>query len=337
MTFISSKKIGVVGAGVTGSRIIDQLCSSGHVHVLLHDTKTLVAQRLANVRRRDTASVRTASWHELLSVSAAVSVVVLSCAAPHAQLARQLLSAKISVVSLSDDVADVQELLGLHEVALANGVTLIVGAASSPGMSGLLLRHLAESFESIDEVHIASHGTGGPDCARQHHRALNGHSIGWHDGDWIRRPAGSGRELCWFPPPIGAYDCYRAEVPDPLLLKRAAPELQRVTARVSATRRDRVTARLPMLASPNQEGGLGGLRIEVRGRRNGERYTAVAGVAERVAQVAGVVAAITAAAILSGEINVHGAHVLGEDALPNAMLLTRVLHGGVRLHEFVGA
>ena len=129
--------------------------------MLVHDTNKLVAQRLANIRRRDAASVQTASWHELLSPSAAVSVVVLSCAAPHAQLVRQLLSAKISVVSLSDDVADVLELLGLHEIALANGVTLIVGAASSPGMSGLLLRYLADSFESIDEVHVALHGTGG--------------------------------------------------------------------------------------------------------------------------------------------------------------------------------
>lgn len=288
------------------------------------------------MRRSDTASVQTSSWHELLSPSTEVAVVVLACAAPHAQLARQLLSAKISVVSLSDDVADVLELLGLHETALANDATLIVGASSSPGMSGLLMRHLADSFDSIDEAHVALHGTGGPDCARQHHSALSGESIGWHDDDWIRRPAGSGRELCWFPSPIGAYDCYRAELSDPLLLKRAAPELRRVTARVSATRRDRFTARLPMLSAPNPEGGLGGLRIEVRGSRNGERSMAVLGVAERVAQVAGVVAATTAAAIYSGEIGVRGAHVLGEAGLPNAALLARVLNGGVRLHEFVG-
>ena len=92
-----------------------------------------------------------------------------------------------------------------------------------------------------------------------------------------------------------------------------------------------------MLSAPNPEGGLGGLRIEVRGRRNGERSMAIVGVAERVAQVAGVVAATTAAAIVSGEIRVRGAHVLGEAALPNAVLLVRVLNGGVRLHEFVGA
>lgn len=325
--------IGVVGAGVTGARIVDQLCAAKEDHVLLHDVQSLVAQRLASFRRDETTRVSVVDAHELNSAP----VVILACRSPHAIFARQLLEAGVSVVSLSDDVTDVLQLLELNQVAILHRRTLIVGAASSPGMSGLLLRHLAASFDSIDEVHVALHGTGGPDCARQHHRALGGQSIGWHDGDWIRRPAGSGRELCWFPEPIGAYDCYRAEVPDPLLLKRAAPELRRVTARVSATRRDRFTARLPMLAPPHPEGGMGGLRIEVRGTRDGARHTSVAGVAERVAQVAGVVAATTARTISSGSLNIPGAFVLGEMELPNEELLSQVLAAGVRLHEFVGA
>lgn len=325
--------IGVVGAGVTGARIVDQLCALNEDHVLLHDVQSLVAHRLASFRRDESTRVSVVDVHDLISAS----VVILACKAPHVTIARQLLEAGVSVVSLSDDVTDVLQLLELNQVAMLRRRTLVVGAASSPGMSGLLLRHLAASFDSVDEVHVALHGTGGPDCARQHHRALGGQSIGWHDGDWIRRPAGSGRELCWFPEPIGAYDCYRAEVPDPLLLKRAAPELRRVTARVSATRRDRFTARLPMLAPPHPEGGLGGLRIEVRGTLDGARHTAIAGVAERVAQVAGVVAATTARAISSGVLAVPGAFVLGESELPNEELLSGVLAAGVRLHEFVGA
>lgn len=325
--------IGVVGAGVTGARIVDQLCAANEDEVLLYDVLSLVAQRIASFRRDETTRVSVVDANELNTAP----VVILACQAPHAAFARELLEDGVSVVSLSDDVTDVLQLLDLNQVATEERRTLIVGAASSPGMSGLLMRHLAASFDSIDEVHVALHGTGGPDCARQHHRALGGQSIGWHDGDWIRRPAGSGRELCWFPPPIGAYDCYRAEVPDPLLLKRAAPELRRVTARVSATRRDRFTARLPMLAPPHSEGGLGGLRIEVRGTREGARYTSIAGVAERVAQVSGVVAATTAQAISSGWLTNSGAFVLGELALPNEEILSRVLGAGVRLHEFVGA
>ncbi len=325
--------IGVVGAGVTGARVVDQLCAANEDEVLLYDVLPLVANRIASFRRDEMTRVSVVEAHELRSTP----VVILACKAPHADLARDLLETGVSVVSLSDDVTDVLQLLELNKIAKQERRTLIVGAASSPGMSGLLLRHLSNSFDTIDEVHVALHGTGGPDCARQHHRALGGQSIGWHDGDWIRRPAGSGRELCWFPAPIGAYDCYRAEVPDPLLLKRAAPELRRVTARVSATRRDRFTARLPMLAPPHSEGGMGGLRIEVRGTRDGSRHSSIAGVAERVAQVAGVVAATTAQVISSGTLAIPGAFVLGESELPNEELLNRVLAAGVRLHEFVGA
>jgi hypothetical protein len=264
-------------------------------------------------------------------------VVVIAGPSPHAEIARGFLEKKISVVSTSDDIADCLNLLALSDLAITNSVTLIVGSTSSPGMSALLARSLSKTFDEIDEVHVALHGTGGPSCARQHHRALSGQSIGWHDGEWLRRPAGSGRELCWFPEPVGAYDCYRGELPDPVLIKRAFPELTRVTARVSATRRDRVFARLPMLIPPQAEGGMGGLRVEVRGTKNGERVVDVVGVVERVGQVAGVVSACVASAILIGEINQSGAFVLGESALPNEKLLSSVINGGVQAHSFVRA
>jgi hypothetical protein len=264
-------------------------------------------------------------------------VVVIAGPSPHAEVARAFLEKRISVVSTSDDIADCLNLLALSDLAITNGVTLIVGSTSSPGMSALLARSLSKTFDEIDEVHVALHGTGGPSCARQHHRALSGQSIGWHDGEWLRRPAGSGRELCWFPEPVGAYDCYRGELPDPLLIKRAFPELTRVTARVSATRRDRVFARLPMLIPPQAEGGMGGLRVEVRGTKNGERFVDVVGVVERVGQVAGVVSACVASAILVGEINQPGAFVLGESVLPNEKLLSSVINGGVQAHSFVRA
>jgi hypothetical protein len=264
-------------------------------------------------------------------------VVVLCGPSPHFSIAKELLDSSVSVVSTSDDIADCLNLLTLSQLANENKATLIVGAASSPGMSGLLVRHLAESFDSIDEVHVALHGTGGPACARQHHRALSGQSIGWHDGEWLRRPAGSGRELCWFPEPVGAYDCYRGELPDPLLIKRAFPELERVTGRVTATRRDRVFSRVPMMIPPQAEGGLGGLRVEVRGMKNGARLVDVIAVAERVGQVAGVVAASTAHAFGINKIDEHGAHVLGDESMPNSWLVTQICSAGINLHSFVRA
>ena len=325
--------IGIIGTGVVGSRVAETLCSFSHPQIYLYDNQQVVAQRLAaRLNGRDT-QLTVVARDEMKSVK----VVVLACPSPHMAISRELLESGVSVVSTSDDIADCLNLLSLTQIAKQNNATIIIGAASSPGMSSLIVRQLAESFDTIDEVHIALHGTGGPACARQHHRALSGQSIGWHDDEWLRRPAGSGRELCWFPEPVGAYDCYRGELPDPLLIKRAFPELGRVTARVTATRRDRVFSRVPMLIPPQAEGGMGGLRVEVRGMKNAARLVDVVGVAERVGQVAGVVAAVTAQAVSSREITTIGAHALGESSLPNSSLLTKITNAGINLHRFVRA
>ena len=325
--------IGIFGAGVVGARVAESLSIESQTSIAVYDSSQIVAQRLARRLNETNSLIKATNRSELHRAK----VVVLAGPSPHTPVAKEFLGKGVSVVSTSDDIADCLNLLSLSELATENKATLIIGAASSPGMSGLLVRNLSKSFDSIDEVHIALHGTGGPACARQHHRALSGQSIGWHDGEWLRRPAGSGRELCWFPEPVGAYDCYRGELPDPLLIKRAFPELVRVTARVSATRRDRVFARLPMLIPPRAEGGMGGLRVEVRGTKNGERVVDVVGVAERVGQVAGVVSGCVARSISVGEISQPGAFVLGESSLPNEALLSRVMASGVQAHSFVRA
>ena len=325
--------IGIFGAGVVGARVAESLSIESQTSIAVYDSSQIVAQRLARRLSETNSLIKATNRSELHRAK----VVVLAGPSPHTPVAKEFLGKGVSIVSTSDDIADCLNLLSLSELATENKATLVIGAASSPGMSGLLVRNLSKAFDSIDEVHIALHGTGGPACARQHHRALSGQSIGWHDGEWLRRPAGSGRELCWFPEPVGAYDCYRGELPDPLLIKRAFPELVRVTACVSATRRDRVFARLPMLIPPRAEGGMGGLRVEVRGTKNGERVVDVVGVAERVGQVAGVVSGCVARSISVGEISQPGAFVLGESSLPNEALLSRVMASGVQAHSFVRA
>ena len=302
-------EIGIIGSGVVGTRVAAQLHTLGY--------------------RPRSAPLRHAT--DLFDCN----VVVLAHGAPHSALAATFVAQGIAVVSVSDNLADVLALLDIQDRALARKVPVIVGAACSPGMTGLLVHHVTRAFESIDEVHVAVHGTGGPQCARQHHDSLAGVSIGWHEGEWLQRPAGSGRELCWFPDPVGARDCYRYASPEPVLLQRIAPSLQRITARVSATRRDRLTARLPMLSPPHAEGILGGLRVEVRGVRNGTRHVEIVGIAERVATVTGSVAAHAARALLNGSVP-PGVHNLGQNEVPNDYILDGVLDGGTILHQFVG-
>jgi saccharopine dehydrogenase-like NADP-dependent oxidoreductase len=245
-----------------------------------------------------------------------VDVVVLAGpAGTHLQPAQVHLAAGRAVVSCSDAVVDVEGLLGLDAEAQARGVPVVVGAGFSPGFTCLLARHAAGLFDRVDEVHVARGGTGGPACARQHHRALTGPALDWRDGGWQRRRGGSGRELCWFPDPIGAADCYRAELPDALLLVRAFPGVDRVTARLAASRRDRLTAHLPMLRRPHPEGLVGAVRVEVRGRRAGVQDVVVLGALDRPAVAAGAVAALAAQWAAGGRLQA-GAAGLAELADP---------------------
>ena len=196
-------------------------------------------------------------------------------------MAAGFLTKGMHVVSTTGSLDDVRELLDLDDAARGNGVSLVVGAAVAPGLSGLLARYISRRLAGCDELHVARHGTAGPACAREHHRSLTGWALGWHDGQWLERPAGSGRELCWFPEPVGARDCYRGELADPVLLHRSFPDVERISARQSATRRDRLMARLPMLSPPHPEGGIGALRVEARGcDETGSRITHVIGIAE---------------------------------------------------------
>jgi hypothetical protein len=324
--------IGVIGAGLVGARTVEALVSSGQVQVAVNDTNVAIANRVASRASREGTKVAAVQVAQMFKMN----VVVLACPAPHAKAARKMLESGVSVVSCSDDVDDVLAMLDLDAIACESRQTLVVGAAMSPGLSGLLVRSLAARFDEVDEAHVAVHGTAGPACARQHHRALAGQSTGWHDGDWLRRPAGSGRELCWFPDPVGPRDCYRAEHADPVVIHHGVPALSRVTVRMSANRRDRLTARLPMLVPPHAEGGTGALRVEVRGWRGESRHVEVVGVADRVAHLSGAVAACAARGVVVGGF-ASGVRVLGDDDSPNVTLLREVIDGGVRLREFVGS
>ena len=301
--------IGIVGNGIVGRRAAETLAALG---MDTHITHPRNATQLSTC-----------------------DAVVVATGEPQVMLVSAFAAQGVPVVSTSDNLADVLAITDLHDLAVRNSAPVVAGAACSPGMSGLLVRHMARAFESIDEVHTAVHGTGGPMCARNHHEALAGVSVGWHDGEWLQRPAGSGRELCWFPDPVGARDCYRFASSEPVLMQRLAPGLQRISARVSATRRDRLTARLPMLRRPHAEGLEGALRVEVRGVRNGKRHVEIVGVVDKVGTVAGVVAAHTAHALARTSVP-GGVHNLGQEALPNADILDAVTASQIELHQFVG-
>ena len=318
---------GVVGVGATGARAARQLASSdavGHVVLAGHGPRADALRRSLGER----ASVGDPFGRDI------AAVVLAGPHGTHVDAARRAVRAGRHVVSTADTIDDVEGLLALDGEAVANGVSLTVGAAFAPGLTCVLAAHAASWVDEVDEIHVARFGTGGPACARAHHRAVSSRALDWRDGEFVRRPGGSGRELCVFPDPVGPVDCYRAGLPDALLLHRAFPAAQRITARQAANRRQRLTGWLPMLRNPHPEGRIGAVRVEVRGRRDGACATEVVGAIDRPAVAAGAVAGLAARWALAGRFP-PGASGLAAVDDPVAFL-DGLAELGVRAAVFVG-
>ena len=320
----------VVGAGAAGARAARQLHAGGF-EVLVAERR---APRLADVLH---ALGPGSSAYDGDPAEATVDVAVLAFGpGDHAPLAARLLRRGVPTVSVADEPDDVRAMLDLDPEARERGCSVVVGAGFSPGLSCVLAAHAATLLDRVDEIHVARAGTGGPACAQRHHRALSGAAADWRDGGWVRRSAGSGRELCWFPDPIGGRDCYRAALPEPYLLVQAFPGVGRVTARLAANRRDRLTAPLPMLRRPHADGGPGAVRVELRGARDGEGTTTVVyGSMEVPSMATGAVAAVAAQLVVSGAVRRAGAGGLAElfDPLP---ILEALAARGVKAAAFTG-
>ena len=327
-TSVGMVTVGVIGVGATGARAARQLAGSDDVASVVLTGGSARPDAL----RRSLGAVATVgdpfAAHDLHTV------VLAGPAGTHLDLARRAIAQGANVVSTADCIPEVEGLLDLDAEARAAGVSVVVGAGFSPGLSCVLTRHVAGWMDTVDEIHLARFGTGGPACARQHHKALSNRSADWRDGEWVWRSGGSGRELCVFPDPVGSVDCYRAGLPDALLLHPALPEASRITARQAANRRQRLTSWLPMLRRPHPEGRIGAVRVEVRGRRDGVSVTEVVGAIDRPAVAAGAVAGVAARWAVAGRLR-PGASGLASvvDPVP---FLTDLLDLGVRAAVFVG-
>ena len=91
-----------------------------------------------------------------------------------------------------------------------------------------------------------------------------------------------------------------------------------------------------MLSSPHEEGGVGALRVELRGSNaSGGRECLIAGVAELVGKTAAATAAAFAMLLHEGRLPA-GLVLAGQESVPTLSALERVQAYGIRLQEFTG-
>ncbi len=342
----ATRSIAVVGLGAVGARVARILHADGMAAGVLGSLSVADADhaRAASVRRSlgdgaqvlgDGGPTRTAG--RTAAGTAIDCVVVCTDADDQPGIVARWIGRARRIVTTTDAVDAVEAVLALSAPAARAGTRVLVGAGFSPGVATALAVAAAARLDAVDEIHAAALGTGGPACARQHHRALRRAALDYRAGAWVEGRPGSGRELLWFPDPVGPHDCYRAELAEPLLVHRAIPGLSRITARVSATRRDRLSAPLPMLRRPHPEGLVGAVRVEARGATGGRRATVVLGAVAPPAR--GAAACAAAAALLPERDDAPGGPGAGGAAgcvevLDAGALLRAVAPYGVSFAEY---
>ena len=274
--------VAVVGGGVVGERVRRNLAGSHHVV-----PRDLIAE-----------------------------IVVLTSPGPHAAAAAELLARGTHVVSTSGASDDVRELLDLDAVA-----------RRLRGDTGRRGRSVARAVRAAGR-HARRPAGGMRRAARR--RARDGRAgLRPRASPGARRMGGrmarravdrtSSRKRPRAVLVSGAGRSPRLLPRRPRRPTAAAPQLSRpsrgISARRSATRRDRLTARLPMLSPPHLEGGIGAVRVEARGRDDGgARVTHVIGVAELI----GTAAAATAAAMVDAARHGAAARWRDDDLRPRS-------------------
>jgi len=307
----------VIGAGAVGTKVAQQLLSSNAVDkILLRDTSP---EKLGVASKTIGSRVEVEHFPFSQNMDADL-VVVASPRGTQLEAVKRAISLRRPTVVVSDGLSETVSILNLEKEAYKLGVPVVVGTGFAPGLSCILTAYGKTLLEQTEEIHISKMGTGGPACALVHHRALSRMSFGWREGKWDKRLGGSGRELLWFPEPVGPQDCYHAALSDPVLLHNAFPEVSRISAKMAATRRDRFTAFFPMLIPPHDEGGIGAIRVELRGSKNGVQENIVLGVSEHPALAAASVTALTSEYLLKQKINLNHMSTLALAVEPSEFL-----------------
>ena len=307
----------VIGAGAVGTKVAQQLLSSNAVDkILLRDTEP---EKLGIALKTLGSRVEVEHFPFPQNMDADV-VVVASPRGTQLEAVKKAISLRRPTVVVSDGLSETVSILNLEKEAFELGVPVVVGTGFAPGLSCVLTAYGKTLLEQTEEIHVSKMGTGGPACALVHHRALSRMSFGWREDKWDKRLGGSGRELLWFPEPVGPQDCYHAALSDPILLHNAFPEVSRISAKMAATRRDRVTAFFPMLTPPHSEGGIGAIRVELRGSKNGVQENIVLGVSEHPASAAAAVTALTTEYLLKQKINLNHMSTLALIVEPSEFL-----------------
>lgn len=298
--------------------------------------------------------------------------VVINCAGPFYKtavaVARAAVEAKVNYIDICDDyeAAEILFASDIDNAARAAGITVLTGMGSDPGTNNVIVKWFANKLDRVDEIAlfwvVSIAELAGAAWDHSLHMTI-GKIPQYLDGRLEHVEGGTGVETATFLEPLGACQVCYVGHPQPLTIPRYIKGVKRVVIKgalipgwvdqlikeqkdtgflskepldvkgTKVTPYD-LTLKLWEAIPNNRDRGpqSSGLKVIVKGERNGQQVTYTADMAGRMAPGTGLPASIAALMLDAGDVTVKGV-VAPEGCIDPEKFLTALLQRGARIHQ----
>jgi saccharopine dehydrogenase (NAD+, L-lysine-forming) len=298
--------------------------------------------------------------------------VVVNCAGPFYKtavaVARAAVEAKVNYIDICDDYEAAQILFASDIDAAAKdaGITVLTGMGSDPGTNNVLVKWYANRLDRVDEIYlywvVSIAELAGAAWDHSLHMVL-GKIPQYIDGELVQVDGGGGEEMEHFLEPLG--ECLISYVghPQPITIPRYIKGVKTVVIKgaliplwVDKLIKEQKTMGLLGNEPVEVRGGkvvpydlalrlwdtipkdrdngpqASGLKVIVKGERQGKQVTYTADIVGRMAPGTGLPASIAALMMDAGQVTVKGV-VAPEGCIDPDRFLAELLKRGARIHQ----
>ena len=298
--------------------------------------------------------------------------VVINCAGPFYKtavaVARAAVEAKVNYIDICDDyeAAEILFASDIDNAARAAGITVLTGMGSDPGTNNVIVKWFANKLDRVDEIAlfwvVSIAELAGAAWDHSLHMTI-GQIPQYLDGKLEHVEGGTGVETATFLEPLGTCQVCYVGHPQPLTIPRYIKGVKRVVIKgalipgwvdqlikeqkdtgflskepldvkgTKVTPYD-LTLKLWEAIPNNRDRGpqSSGLKVIVKGERDGKQVIYTADMAGRMAPGTGLPASIAALMLAAGDVTVKGV-VAPEGCIDPQKFLTALLQRGARIHQ----
>ncbi|MCX8117329.1 MAG: saccharopine dehydrogenase NADP-binding domain-containing protein [Desulfobacterota bacterium] len=297
--------------------------------------------------------------------------VVINCAGPFYKtavaVARAAVEAKVNYIDICDDYEATEILFSseIDQAARAAGITVLTGMGSDPGTNNVLVKYFAEQLDRVEDIAlfwvVSIAELSGAAWDHSLHMTL-GQIPQYLDGKLVYVEGGTGEEMAEFLEPLGVCKVRYVGHPQPLTIPRYLPGVKNVVIKgalipawvddLIKEQRDTgflskepievkgakvapydLTLQLWGTIPQNRDRGpqSSGLKVIVKGERQGKGVTYTADMAGRMAPGTGLPASIAALMMAAGDVTVKGV-VAPEGCIDPKKFLSAMIQRGAKIH-----